>query len=88
MTAPKKYKFEDDSYYVIEPNETHERYRWVWTEQDNQGAWFSEAGSWTDSYSKALRSAADDWDGAGSGGRLSATLRGAASRIEKNRYAS
>lgn len=68
-------------FYSIEQDAAGERFRYVWT--DEVDATPAEHGRWFESLSKALRDAADNWDESGSGGRLSATLRAAATRAEK-----
>lgn len=68
-------------YYVIERNHAGDRFRYVWIEGASDEP--ADRGRWFDLVSRALRDAADNWDEAGSGGRLSATLRAAATRAEK-----
>lgn len=73
-------------FYAIEQNEAGTQFRYVWT--DEVDATPAEHGRWFGSLSRALRDAADNWDEAGSGGRLSATLRAAATRAEKKEKSS
>lgn len=73
-------------YYAVEQNDDGTRFRWSWT--DEEGAKPTDYSPWFEKLSKALRDAADNWDEAGSGGRLSATLRAAATRAEKKEHAS
>ena len=83
MTAPTQYAYDpsdlDKGFYVIEQNTRGDRFRHVWTEVD-RGKLFTENGTWRTTVALALRAAAEDWEGAGSGGRLAATLRAAATR--------
>lgn len=73
-------------FYAIEQNEAGTKFRYVWT--DDVDATPAEYGHWFGSLSRALRDAADNWDESGSGGRLSATLRAAATRAEKKEQSS
>lgn len=68
-------------FYAVEQDVTGDRFRYVWFEE--RSAEPAEHGQWFESLSLALRDAADNWDEAGSGGRLSAVLRAAATRAEK-----
>ena len=67
--------------YRIEVDPEKPRFRWVW--KDDMGEGTTETGWWCDSRAEALRAAAVDWDESGSGGRLAATLRAAATRAER-----
>ena len=68
--------------YRIESNNAGTRFRFFWSEV-SRGEALTEAGRWFHSRAAALRAAAVDWDEAGSGGRLAATLRAAATRAER-----
>lgn len=68
-------------FYAVEQNSDGTRFRWSWT--DEEGAEPTDHSHWFDTLSEALRAAANNWDEAGSGGRLAATLRAAATRAEK-----
>lgn len=72
-----------DGAYSIEPDDAGEQFRYVWSETV-KGEGYTEAGHWKPSLAAALRDAADNWEDAGSGGRLAATLRAAATRAERN----
>lgn len=67
-------------FYAIEQDEPGGRFRYVWVEEALGDP--AEYGRWCDSLGAALRDAADNWDEAGSGGRLASTLRAAATRAE------
>lgn len=55
-------------------------FRWIWLEQ---GEPEDSDDRWHPKLSSAIRAAADNWEDAGSGGRLAATLRGEATKHAK-----
>jgi len=72
--------------YTIEANADESAFRYRWSELVDDES-FVEHGAWFPTRAAALRDAAANWDDAGSGGRLAATLRAAATRAEKKETA-
>lgn len=79
MTHPPRYSNGDAGGYRVEQNELGTLFRWSWHEPGEP----VQYGEWVSTRSEAFTAAATDWDECGSGGRLAATLRAAATRSRK-----